>query len=186
MTEPIKISSGAFADVWDLKNGTVLKAFRSEPRAHGQRADIKGDDLLAAVFCSMEINAYLSASEIKQVSPYIPAFYGQKDPISILLNSNGNYVEGAGFIIEKIEGKDRKFIYLSTEEKIHVEIILQVLNQNLGTLEVWDSSCFYTSEDDFKVIDFALWDASDYQCQLCEHGAFNKQEEDYLRALVRN
>jgi hypothetical protein len=186
MTKPIKISSGAFADVWDLNNGKVLKAFRSKSRAHGQRADIKDDDLLTAVFCSMEINAYLSASEIKQVSPYIPTFYCQEDPNSILPNTNDNYVKGAGFIIEKIEGKDRKFIHLSTKEKIHVEIILQVLNQNLGALDVWDSSCFYTSEVDFKVIDFALWDASDYQCQLCECGAFNKQEEDYLRALVHN
>lgn len=186
MNQPVKIASGAFADVWDLGNGTVLKAFRSESRAHGNIIDIRDHDLLTSVFCAQEINAYLKLKELECVKQYIPAFYGRKDPVEFLPDFEGPYVKNAGFVIEKIKGEDQKIVHLPQQMQENVESILWILSEALNYLNVWDSSCFYESDGDFKIIDFALWDASEYECYIYDHGKLNEEQKHTLQVLISN
>ena len=76
--------------------------------------------------------------------------------------------------------------HLNEEEKSYVEPILEILSQNLRPLNVHDSSCFYTSGDTFKLIDFALWDASKHEWQLYDCETLTNQQKNDLRAQVRN
>ena len=187
MTQPEKIASGAFADVWDLKDGTIIKAFRSESRAHGPIVDIRDHDLLTSVFCDKEIIAYATLKEIDNVKDHIPIFYGQRNPCGLLPVDEDVYVKGAGFIIEKLEGKDQKIAHLPQEAKNVVEPILWILSECLSGLNVWDSSCFFESDTCFKVIDFALWDSSsDYECHLFDQGRLNEEQKCYLQSLTSN
>lgn len=186
MNQPVKIGKGAFADVWDLHNGTVLKAFRSESRAPGEVIDIRDHDLLTNVFCAQEINAYLKLKEIENVNDFIPAFHGRKEPIGFLPDSEGPYVKGAAFIIEKINGSDQKVANLPQRSKESVEPILWLLSDSLNDLNVWDSSCFFESFSKFKIIDFALWDASDYECYMFAHGRLNEEQKHTLQRLADN
>ena len=184
MTQPVIIAKGAFADVWDLQNGKVLKAFRSESRAHGEVVDIQDHDLLTSVYCAQEANAYKKLKGVANVQSHLPDFYGKQDPIDLLPKTNTLYVKDAGFIIQKLEGRDQKIAHLSKENQEAVEPILWQLSENLRGLNVWDCSCFYKSNNSFKLIDFALWDASDYQCHLYDHGRLTKEQRKILNGLA--
>ena len=189
MSNPVMIGNGSFADIWDLQDGTVLKAYRSESRLLSgyDIVDIQDHDLLTSVYCYMEKEAYLNLRQIRNVNMHLPEFIGQKDPAMILSNMNNTYVKGAGLIIEKVEGKDQKSVDLSPAKKLCVEPVLSTSKQNLSNLytydSVSDSSCFYESKNKFKIIDFGLWDASDYECYLHDHGVLTQSQKDTLRSL---
>lgn len=100
--------------------------------------------------------------------------------------TNTSYVKGAGFVIEKIEGKDQKIAHLSKEAQKVVEPVLSLLHENLRDLNVRDCSCFYESDNSFKLIDFALWDSSYYQCHLYDHGRLTKEQRELLNSLIGN
>jgi hypothetical protein len=187
MAVPTKLCSSGVADVWDLHDGRVLKAFRSEPRAHGlEVGDINDHDLVTAAICSKEVKAYLKTTEIKELEPYIPEFFGQVDPCVVLTCSNCKYVAGAGFIIEKIDGKDNKVRELTENILESIRPISDVLANLIQPLRVIDASIFYCSENNFKLIDFAYWDYSEYQCQLQDGGRLTSHQKEELKAYIQN
>lgn len=185
MEKPQLIEKGAFADIWDLNDGTVFKAFRSVARSHGDIVDIRDHDLLTSVFCAKEISAYRNLKDVSGIKEYIPTFYGKENPYDILVDVDGIYVENAGFLLEKVSGKDSKIAHLSQSEKDLVEPVLWEISHCTEDLIVWDASCFFISENNFKIIDFALWESSSvYECYLYDHGVLNEEQKSYLLGLI--
>ncbi len=185
MKDPYILASGAYADVWDMNDGTVIKAFKSKQRAHGNLVDIRDHDLLTKMFHAKEIESYEILITNKNINKFIPKYYGLVNPCEKLPKGSNQYVEGAGILLEKIEGKDRKVAYLE-DLKLVVDEILTEMTYHLNGVCVWDASCFYESETNFKIIDFSIWDgASDYECYLCDNGVFTNQQKEELSSMAK-
>jgi hypothetical protein len=181
MSNPVILASGGYADVWDLNDGTVIKAYRSEIRAHGHVVDIKDHDLLTSMFYVRELTAYRCLVNISGIKDRIPKFFGQIDPHVILSSCEGKYVEGAGLRLEKIKGNDKKITHLEKGDREMVVRVLWKMAEHLNHVYVWDASCFYVSDENFKIIDFSLWDkSSDYECHLYDHGSLNETQKGEL------
>jgi len=150
MSEPVFYARGGYADVWDMNDGTVIKAYRSEARSHGRVVDIQGHNLLTSVFCAKELNAYNYLANVSGVKEYIPKFFGQVNPCGILLECKEKYVGSAGLRLEKVEGQNKKISNLEQADQKIVEEKLWEILQHLNSVNVWDASCFYVSEKNLK------------------------------------
>jgi hypothetical protein len=176
------IVRSGMADIWDLGDGTILKAFRQSPRSHRLCInDMSDHNLLTRFICDQEIKAYKLLSKNIELSKYIPIFYKEYDP-SVLDTKDVKYVQGAGFILEKLDGKDCKINELEIEKRNAINPILCEIDTVLSelNLSIQDASCFYISSELFKIIDFAYWDYSDYSCALYDSDHLNKELRNKL------
>lgn len=161
-----------FADVYDLGDGRVMKAFRRIV-SNAKQGDL---DLLVKGYFWTEVMAYKQISE-SDLSDYVPDFYGVVDPIELLEHSSEaqqKYVTGCGYIMSKLSGVEDKLRTFVVNEKPNLEIATRLdsiyddISHELSNLDVdaSDCSCFVQENGQFFFIDFATWSASPYEEEL--------------------
>ncbi|MGR5367960.1 hypothetical protein ACWU37_21600 (plasmid) [Photobacterium damselae subsp. damselae] len=161
-----------FADVYDLGDGRVLKAFKRIISEEKQ----DDFDLLVKGYFWTEAVAYKQMSE-SNLSQYIPEFYGVANPVELLghlPDATQKYVADCGYIISKLsgtEGKLRAFVVnkeptyeiAARLDSVYDEISIELRNLDV---DASDCSCFVQEDDQFFFIDFATWSASPYEEEL--------------------
>lgn len=161
-----------FADVYDLGDGRVLKAFKRIV-ANEKQGDL---DLLVKGYFWTEVAAYRQISE-SNLSGYFPDFYDVVDPVELLDHSpeaQQKYVAGCGYIMSKLSGVEDKLRTFVVNEKPSPEIATRLdsvydeISLELNNLDVdaSDCSCFVQENGQFFFIDFATWSASPYEEEL--------------------
>lgn len=182
------IGKGGFAEVLDIGNGRVLKAYLKKSRAHGPVRCWEDHDLLTSVFFAKEVQAYRSVMSMDSIRHNFPCFYGVEDPRLWIPNHGNRYVPGCGIILERIPGKDRKLAHLPEAIEKRVSAVLEEALSSLREVNVWDASCFVEPNDEgIKIIDFGLWDrSSDYEVYLSDYGSFTEKQRKDLSAIAES
>ena len=182
--------SSCFADVYDLNDGRVLKAFRRKFNNENQ-SDF---DLLVKGYFWKEVEGYIVVSE-SDFSKYIPEFHGVCDPHEILQHIpdyEQKYVSNCGFIIDKLIGTENKLRVFATNETLSHECVneLDRMSDEISILlrgldvDVSDCSCFVGEDESFKFIDFSAWDASPYEEQLAESCSIENDARNILENYI--
>lgn len=180
-----KIDSGAFADIYDLENGTVLKAFRRKSHIHGAVVDWYDHDLLTKAHFVAEARAYESISDQHDLSKYIPKYFGRANPVELL--GSDEYVMGCGFIIEFIQGRAVKLCYATSDILEVLNKVVDELSVLLTGVNVGDASYFSPGlRAGFTLIDFALWESADYECYLFDNGTLSGSLKEELLEFCDN
>ena len=183
------IGSGVFSKIIEIDDGKkVLKAFKRDNKMFEgtEYTSCKDRELILKAVCFTEMKAYQILHEGKELSRYIPHFYGTYNPALI---DETAYIQDAGFIIEKIKkeqfGTDIKFNALSQTQKIAVQPILLEISEKLRPLNIEseDACCFYINQDNFRFIDFALWKYSPYLEELKCHDELSEKSKKALELL---
>lgn len=177
------IGSGAFADVFDLGDGTVVKAYKRISHS-GEVWDWQDHDALTVEMFAAEARAYETLRNIPDLAVYAPIFYGRSDPCSLVDPKQAEeYVAGCGLVLEMIAGKDTKVASPHFPSKAEIEPILERFANEVTSGNVWDSSCFIPgSRAQFTFIDFAVWEHL-LECEemLTDQGQFTAQQRQQLR-----
>ncbi|MEQ9342369.1 MAG: hypothetical protein RIN53_04805 [Gammaproteobacteria bacterium] len=167
-----KIESGGFADIYQISESQVLKAYRSQLQAHNPMGNMEDHDLVTQAHFRAEANAYESLQRFEKFKPYLPRFYGIADPCSLLQNQqeSGKFVEGCGLLLEFLPGRAVKICNLEQDIKVTAENVLDEISEILENLNVWDSSAFSPgTQSEVTLIDFALWESQEYEEYLFDH-----------------
>jgi hypothetical protein len=151
---------GAFADVIDLGDGTVAKAYRR--RRHTVRADIPLDlhDRLTRRLFQVEAQAYDQLQGVPELETYLPRYFGRLDPAALGLPTSGQeeHLQGCGIRLERLVGSEDKIGNLPAELLNEAESVLKRIHESIGRAWVWDACAFYPgSRRALTLIDFALW-----------------------------
>jgi len=169
------LNRGAFVDVFDLGDNTVLKAYRRIPQTHAPVRNWDDHEFIIRQLFAMEVLAYERLQPRPELSKYVPTYYGPLDEATLTLppSSSGDpFVPGCALRLERIPGADIKIAHVPSRMQEEIEMVLEQIRDASGPVNVWDCSCFIPGpRSDFVVIDFALWDEwSDLQLYLEEHG----------------
>lgn len=180
-----RLASGAFADVLDMRDGTVVKAYRRQPHTSRPVEDWRDHEALTRGFFEAEAAAYERLSGHPELRVFAPRFLGRIDPaqISDLAEPpEEGYVRHCGFRLERIPGKDVKVSRLPEPLRAEVEMILERLRDEVQAGHVWDASCFVPgSRSPFTLIDFATWDDfTDLQMLLEQQGCLSDEQRAEL------
>jgi hypothetical protein len=181
MAPPV-IGRGDFADVLDLGDGKVVKAFRREEH-NGSGADWRDEDLLTEELFAAEVRAYEKLTTIPDLAFFAPEYFGTVDPHSLRVDPE-IYVEGCGILLERIPGEAIKFGDLPPEIRDELLPLLRRFEKEVTAGDVRDCSCFIPgSRAEVALIDFAHWehlnDCADILGQL---GYFTEQQRRDIRA----
>ena len=181
------LATGNFADIIDLGDGTVVKAFRRN--SHTNRTDVSQDDqdALTRGFFLHEVLAYEALQSHSDLEIFAPRFEGRIDPTRLEVTGQSPasvYVSGCGLHLERIQGEAVKIANLPRDVQIRVEVVLEAMQERIGLRDPWDGSCFVPgSRAEFTVIDFATWnDWLEYYEMLEEHGELTESARRRLRA----
>ncbi len=123
-----KIGSGDFADVFDLGDGTVVKAFRRLQHTGGDVAEWRDEDALTTQLFEAEVRAYERLRRLPDLAVFTPEFFGEIDPyenVDLKESEQYSYVRGCGIRLERILGTDIKFAFLDQQLKEEVHVILE-------------------------------------------------------------
>lgn len=180
-----RIASGAFADILDMGDGSVVKAYRRQRHTLRPVEDWRDHEALTRGFFEAEAAAYERLSEHPDLAVFAPRFLGRIDPagISDLAEPpEQGYVRHCGFRLERILGKDIKVSRLPEPLRAEVETILEWLRDEVQAGHVWDASCFVPESSSlFTLIDFATWDDfTDLQMLLEQQGCFSDEQRAQL------
>lgn len=180
---PPILGRGDFADVLDLEDGTVVKAFRREQHT-GRGADWRDENALTTELFAAEARAYETLMGLPELAVYVPRFLGRVDPCALVGDPGQEiYVQGCGIWMERIPGDAVKFGHLRIEIKEELQPILVRLAEAVAPDNVWDCSCFWPgSRAKATFIDFAVWnnflECTDIlESQIC----FTEQQRRDLR-----
>ena len=181
-----KIGNGDFADVFDMGDGTVVKAFRRLQHTGGDVGDWIDEDALTTELYAAEARAYERLQQICDLALFTPVYYGRIDPCNLpdlTAHEQCKYVSGCGIRLERISGTAVKFGLQDRERKEEMRGVLERIETELAPGNVWDSSCFVPgSRQWFTLIDFAVWDNFDDCVEvLYEQGTFTRQQREQLR-----
>jgi hypothetical protein len=181
------LEAGNFADILDLGDGTVVKAFRR--LGHTHRTDIaqEDQDALTRGFFLNEARAYEALQNHPDLEVFVPRFEGRMDPTQLEVpgQTGANvYVAGCGLRLERIHGEAVKIAHLAPDMQTRVEEVLETMQERIGLRDPWDGSCFVPgSRAVFTVIDFATWnDWYEYYEMLEERGTLTESARRRLSA----
>ncbi len=182
MSKPF--DSGGCADIYELSEERVLKAFRrrSHTNAFGI-VDWEDHDAITRAQFRAEALAYEHLQAHPSLEIYVPRYFGRVDPIEFLQlePDDQRYLGGCGLVLERIPGRARKMSCVESALEQQVSKVLEQIRDTLGLDHVWDGSCFAPgSRAPFTVIDFALWDAGDYEMALAKDGRLTASERARL------
>jgi hypothetical protein len=170
------LSHGAFADVFDLGDGTVAKVFRRVQQTHSEVQNWDDHEFITRRLYWGELTAYTRLQDRADIVPFIPKYYG---PLAIgsldLQRSRATepLMADCALQLEFVPGTDIKVANMEEPLLSSAEEILRKISELAGRVDVWDSSCFLPGvRGPFTLIDFAMWeDLGDAQAYLEEHGS---------------
>jgi hypothetical protein len=180
------LASGNFADIIDLGDGTVVKAFRRN--SHTNRSDVSQEDqdALTRGFFLNEARAYEALQSHADLEIFVPKFAGRIDPTQLEVAElrADAYVVGCGLRLERLDGHAVKIANLPRDVQMRVEAVLEQMQERIGLQDPWDGSCFIPgSRAEFTVIDFATWnDWLEYYEMLEQHGELTDSARRRLNA----
>jgi hypothetical protein len=170
---------GDFADVFELGDRKVLKAFRRQSFSQKEIKDWSDHDAVIRAHFRAEKRTYERLEHCSDLKIYTPKYYGSIDPhklIDNVPNCTTIYVKGCGILLEQVPGEAIKTRKLDSDIREKVEAILWRIIYELGAPNVWDSSCFIPgSQAIFTLIDFSALDDSPYVKELLSKGALTKE-----------
>ncbi|EJB8504587.1 hypothetical protein MW364_002765 [Vibrio parahaemolyticus] len=180
-----------FADVYDLGDGRVLKAFKRMVSQENQD-DL---DLLVKGYFWTEVASYRKIMESSLIQ-YIPEFFGEVDSVELLgdiPDAEQKYVAGCGYIISKlsgIESKLRTFVVNgepNQEVATRLDSIYDDISFELRSLDVdaSDCSCFVQEDGNLLFIDFATWSGSPYAEELYAAGVLSHVSRANLENYIQ-
>lgn len=180
MTIP-RVAAGAFADVLDMADGTVVKAYRRQQHTSGPVQDWRDHEALTRGYFEFEAAAYERLQRYPDLLVFTPRFLGRIDPAALSDLEDPpelGYLRACGIRLEKVPGEDIKVSRLSQQLRTEVEAVLDRLRDEVQAGHVWDASCFVPgTRAPFTLIDFATWDDfSDWHMQLKEQGTFSDEQ----------
>jgi hypothetical protein len=169
------LSHGAFADVFDLDDGTVAKVFRRTSHTNNDVRSWDDHEFITRRLFATEVAAYERLQDKPDLVRFIPRYYGTIDQASLTLpaSSTGEpYVAGCVLRLELIAGRDIKAGLVAQPLQKEIDDVLWQILDVAGRVHVWDCSCFIPGpRTPFVIIDFAMWeDLPDVQSYLDEHG----------------
>ncbi len=163
------LGSGAFADVFDAGDGTVIKAYRRQRHAPGPLDSWTDHDRLTRLLWRTEAECYERLQSHDDVKAFVPIYYGRVDPLQFGIRQDlekGPYVQHCGLRLEKITGEESKIAHLPKPLICRAEKVLERIGELCGRIDLWDASCIRPGpRTDFVVIDFAT---SDDYVEVCE------------------
>lgn len=176
--------SGGCADIYELPDGRVLKAFRRRSHTYGFVESYWDDhDAITRAQFRAEALAYERLQALPDLEIYVPRYFGRLDPIEFLQlgPDDRRYVRGCGLVLERIPGRAWKMAHLEEELEASASRVLEQIRDQLELEQVWDASCFSPgSRASFTLIDFALWDAEAYEIALARNGQLTELERAKL------
>lgn len=180
-----RLASGAFADVLDIGDGSVVKAYRRQQHTSRPVEDWRDHEALTRGFFEAEATTYERLSKHPDLAVFAPRFLGRIDPVAIsdlAQPPERGYVRHCGFRLERVPGQDIKVSRLPEPLRDEVETILERLRDEVQAGHVWDASCFVPGiRFPFTLIDFATWDEfTDFQMLLKDQGRFNDEQRAQL------
>ncbi len=183
---PTLLGSGAFAHVFDMRDGTVVKAYYRQRHASRPIDDWTDPDRITRLLWRTEAEAYERLQSLEDLRPFVPKFYGRVDPHALGLPQylpRGPHLPECGLRLEKITGEDRKLAHLERQLQQKAEVVLEKIRDSCGRLDVWDASCFCPGScADFTLIDFAVSDDYGEVCEILDRrGALPQQTLRLLR-----
>lgn len=177
---PIPFARGGNADLFQVANARVLKAFRRKSYVVTAPVDWNDHDAITRVTFRAEARAYERLQQHPHLERYTPAYFGIAYPhrvLAALPEANARYVGGCGLLLEYIAGVAIKLSALEKELRRQVATVLIRFRDDVGISSIWDASCFIPgSRALFTVIDFSTWDSADYQATLYEAGRLSPQQ----------
>lgn len=163
------LGSGAFADVFDAGDGTVVKAYRRQRHAPGPLDTWIDHDRLTRLLWRTEAECYERLEAHDEVKPFLPIYYGRVDPIALKVPQNlpkGSHLPRCGLRLEKITGQESKIANLPLPLRTRAEAVLERIGEICGRINLWDASCIRPGpRAEFAVIDFSH---SDDYVEVCE------------------
>ena len=179
------LNRGAFADVFDVGDGTVIKVFRRIQQTHSPVREWSDHDFIIRQLFAAEVAAYERLQDRQNLVKYVPRYFGTINASDLGIvspNPTEPHVEGCALRLERIVGTDMKVALVPNPIRQAVESVLEEIRDVAGRINVWDCSCFIPGpRADFAVIDFALWDDwVDVQLYLEENGSI---PEDVRRRI---
>lgn len=176
-----KLDHGGCADIFLLPEERVLKAFRRRRHTHEEVSSWADHDAITRAQFRAEAKAYEQLQGSSSLEIYVPKYFGRIDPVKCLDSSDEAYVRGCGIILEFIPGKAQKFAHLDKVLEQQVATVVEQVRDALGLDQVWDGSCFVPgTRAPFTIIDFALWNAMDYEMALAEERNLTPMERARL------
>jgi len=177
------IGSGGCADVIMLAQGKVLKAFLRINYSDDPVNDWADHFAITRAKCRAEAKAYRQLQQIPELAKYVPRFYGTIDPTSLpFVRDAAKYVADCGLILEFVPGSARKLAHVDKSIQADVEFIVEQLETTLGLQQGLDASCFVPGVNGlpFTVIDFAYWDAGEYEMAIAKRLKLSDDERERL------
>jgi hypothetical protein len=101
------IANGCFAQVFDMGDGTVVKAFRRK-RHVARPKEWTDHDRITRLLWRTEAEVYEHLQSVPDVLPYIPRYYGRVDPITLGLPQDlpkGPHLSGCGLRLDRRPGR---------------------------------------------------------------------------------
>jgi hypothetical protein len=172
---PTFLSHGAFADVFDLGDGTVAKVFRRIQHTNADVKDWSDHEFITRRLFRGETTAYERLQTQPDLVACIPQYYGTLTIDALDLSSSRPaepLMADCALRLELIPGSDTKVAHVEQPLLGQIEAVLWKISELADRVNVWDSSCFIPGlRGPFTVIDFAMWDdLADAQLYLDEHG----------------
>ena len=169
------IGRGASADVFDLGDNTVVKAYRRIRQTQGPVRNWDDHEFMSRQFFATEVRAYERLQARPDLAEYTPRFFGPIELSEYDLHSSSPdepLIPGCAFRLERIDGRDTKISQVPSPLQQRIEAILEDIRDTVERIHVWDCSCFVPGpRTDFVVIDFGVWeDWADPQIYLDKHG----------------
>jgi hypothetical protein len=181
MNVPLKLDYGGSADVFLLSEDRVLKAFRRRRHTHEEVSGWADHDAITRAQFRAEARAYEQLQSSPSLEIYAPKYFGRVDPVEYLGSSEEVYVRGCGIVLEFIPGRAQKFAHLDGFLEPQVAIVVEQMRDAFGLDQVWDGSCFVPgTRAPFTIIDFALWNAENYEMALAEERNLTPNERARL------
>lgn len=179
--------SGGFADIFKLPNEKVLKAYRRKQYANRQEINQDDHDLVTLAHCRAEVRAYEILQNVDDINIYIPKYYGMVDPHNYLSGNKDKYVKNCGLILEFIPGIAKKLNFLDESIKEEAERVTSKIEELVLNVHALDASFFKPGlRAEFTLIDFSLWDSSDYECYLYENYSLSPKLRSILESESLN
>lgn len=183
MTVPTLLDRGGCADIFVLSQDRVLKAFRRRAHTNDIVHDWIDHDSITRAQFRAEARAYERLRSLHNLEIYAPKYFGRVDPVAYLDPDApaDKYVPFCGILLELVPGRALKLAHLEPSVEVQVAVVVEQLRDALGLDQVWDASCFTPgSRAPFTVIDFAYWNAEEYEMALAERGVLTKDERTKL------
>lgn len=178
------IDRGGCADIFEMSGDRVMKAYRRRAHTSDVRTPYWPDhNAITRAQFRAEALAYEQIQNHAALELYVPRYFGRVDPAQQLRlpPSDETYVSGCGLIVERIPGRAKKLAHLEKSVEELVSLVMEQIRDTLGLDQVWDASCFVPGlRAAFTVIDFALWDAEEYEMALADRGTLTSQERAKL------